>query len=101
MRNSHILDECVDEWIAEAELNDVVTTVLKKQFEVMLDKAKLYKSLYMSLKNNTKIQVDYTTKTKNFHLVFTINFAIFNINYTKLLTIRTSKYIIIFNYSFL
>ena len=26
--------------------------------------------------NNTKIQVDYTTKTKNFQLVFPINFEI-------------------------
>ena len=31
MRNSHISDECVDEWIAEAELNDVVTTVTSQQ----------------------------------------------------------------------
>ena len=54
MRNSHISDECVDEWIAEAELNDVVTTVLKKQFEVMLDKAKLYKSLYSKEKIKSK-----------------------------------------------
>ena len=54
MRNSQISDECVDEWIAEAELNDVVTTVLKKQFEVMLDKAKLYKSLYSKEKIKSK-----------------------------------------------
>lgn len=45
MRHSHISDECIDEWITKKELDDVVSTVLKKQFEVMFDNARFYKRI--------------------------------------------------------
>ncbi len=58
MRHSHISDECIDEWITSEELTNIVSTVLKKQFEIMLDNAKLYKSLHSKDKLKSKREAE-------------------------------------------
>lgn len=41
--NLHISDNCIDHWILCDDINDVLKTIIKNQFDVMLGNAKLYK----------------------------------------------------------